>query len=242
VCDARASARRPSRRDRTLSRGAERHYLHLGLRLAHQLGSAIGHRVRSSKQYGVSRVYVARCNRASLVADQRGNRRLAITKIRSERSKLVPQHVRGNIGRQAAERGYARPKFLEMQDRHRIITGCWKHSICFRTRQSLQNIAGGMRQRPDAPPRFRIGERSRAADEVEFDPTQPIASPLRQPVSARKRVAAIAAGHTPAASAFRNPSPRAAYSSSDRRRLRSWSAKRSTPCAGLSARIRRRMA
>ena len=58
---------------------------------------------------------------------------------------------------------------------------------------------------------------------------KPNASPVRQPVRARKRAAAIAAGHISAASALRRASPSAAYSSSDNRRSRCWSAKRSTP-------------
>ena len=53
----------------------------------------------------------------------------------------------------------------------------------------------------------------------------PKASALRQPESARNRAAAIAAGHTFAASAFRKPSPNALYSPSLKRRSRRPSAK-----------------
>ena len=60
-------------------------------------------------------------------------------------------------------------------------------------------------------------------------------SPLRQPVTARNRVAATATGQV-VSGIVRRASPSAAYSASDRRRLRWPSAWRSTPRTGLSAR------
>jgi hypothetical protein len=68
------------------------------------------------------------------------------------------------------------------------------------------------------------------------------ASPLRQPVSARKRVTPTAAGHTVSPSARRNAAPSAAYSASDNRRSRRPSAGRWTPRTGLSGRMSSRMA
>jgi hypothetical protein len=63
------------------------------------------------------------------------------------------------------------------------------------------------------------------------------ASPERQPVSARNRAVATAAGHTPSHSAFQSACANLPYSSFRSRRCPHPSAKRITPCSGLSRRM-----
>ena len=129
----------------------------------HQLRYAVCDCICGRKQDSIRRMYVPRSGRTSLVSDQRRDNGLAVTEVRGEARKAVPQYVRRYVGGQPAELGNALPQLFKAG--HDNITGAArrrKHQMT-RAWKVAQHIAGCKGERTHTPTGFSVAERCRAA-------------------------------------------------------------------------------
>ncbi len=182
----------------------------------------------------VRRMDVSCRDRPAAMADQRGDRRFCVTEISRYRRERVAKHVRRDVMRHIAEVHDAFPKSGEPGQRS-VTPRCGNTSSRSRSPASRIAITGLASGRIDAPvfvsPR-RAVRRARSSSDHLSDST----SPRRHPVRARARIASTAGCQICCSIALDRAVPTSAYSASVRRRCRLPSAKRVTPCTGLSTR------
>ena len=148
----------------------------------------------------------------------------------------MPQHMRRHIRRQVAQLGDARPQFREAE--HAAVAAGRREYQLARANRAAGCAARCRRRATAAGTAARSWcRRARSAPgKIDLRPSQRqrlAAAPTRQRKETRGR---YRAGQIPFASPWRSAAPSAAYSSSLSRRSRRPSAKRMTPCTGLSGR------
>src|SRR5437868_724649 len=78
-----------------------------------QCSGTVGHGIGGSEKHRIRGMRVSARDRPPLMANESGNRRLAIAEIYGDGGETVPQYMRRDIGGQAAELCNSKPEFLE---------------------------------------------------------------------------------------------------------------------------------
>ena len=137
----------------------------------HQADYSVCNGIRRRKQNCVGGMHVSRCDRATLMSDQRRNCRLAVTKIGSKRCEGMPENVWRHVRRKGSEFCNTRPEFRKPG--HGAIAARSREHKVAGPQTAPQNVAGSVRQRADRSPGLCICKRRRAARKVNLAPTEP---------------------------------------------------------------------